>query len=522
MSSNPTPSDWSRLTDLSRVLKQLSEQSCVHELQYLFKHVETLQAQVSEHEATIKSQERTMMVKSDEVIRLKKEHKDRQEEVIESHTSLLRRRDDEKTALNQALTRQEGELNEARTSAQHLQEHIQMLQEQIQGQDAEVKKIESLLRQARADVDRLTKSLKDQKEQAKSKEQQWQAEKKAHGQSRSQAEALKTRITDLEAELKVSNQKLKLIDELAPPLLEDNAVEVSRNVQKMWKQCFHLSQVCFRDDNPREQLNDPARWRNLHASNLVTYAVPLAPTNSPPARRMRFFTMLAILTDSLTRNLFTSTYLLSHTEEMDKLMLDVADDDQRREALFRRLLNSMSEGVEDQPLEERVNLIKDEVVGCIEPLLSAEQSQKMKNDLAEVLKLASNLWKSLRKRQSYFTIEPRSPSQTTAAWRSLVWNEGKKGFSEEDTNAPADVVFILFPRVIAVGHEGEQEVFPGVVLLKSETAAAHAELSELPPASPTLTRTGTHRSVGGRRGTVDQKSRPGSFLAPNGSQKPSG
>lgn len=267
---------------------------------------------------------------------------------------------------------------------------------------------------------------------------------------------------------------------------------------------------------------DPARWRNLHASNLVTYAVPLAPTNSPPARRMRFFTMLAILTDSLTRNLFTSTYLLSHTEEMDKLMLDVADDDQRREALFRRLLNSMSEGVEDQPLEGRVNLIKDEVVGCIEPLLSAEQSQKMKNDLAEVLKLASNLWKSLRKRQSYFTIEPRSPSQTTAAWRSLVWNEGKKGFSEEDTNAPADVVFILFPRVIAVGHEGEQEVFPGVVLLKSETAAAHAELSELPPASPTLTRTGTHRSVGGRRGTVDQKSRPGSFLAPNGSQKPSG
>ncbi|KAK5093741.1 hypothetical protein LTS08_008841 [Lithohypha guttulata] len=436
MSSNSTSDNRSHLDDLVGVLKQFSEQSCIHELQRLLKRVETLRTKVSEYEAIIKSQETTMMAKSDEVIRLKKEHKDRQEENIEFHASLLRKKDDEKSALNQAFTRQEGELSEARTSVQNLQQHNQTLQEQIKGQDAEVKKIESSLRQARSDVDRLNKSLKDQKEQAKSKEQQWQAEKKAHGQFRFQAEALSIRIADLEAELKVSNQKLGMVDELAPPLLEDDTVEIN-------------------------------------------------------------------------------------TEEMDKLMLEVADNDQRREAFLRRVLNSVFEDVEDQLLEERVKLVEDEVVGCIEPLLSAEQSRKLKNDLPDVLKLAASLWKSLRKRQSYFTIEPRPPSQTTTTWKSLVWNEGKRGFSEEDTNAPTDVVFILFPRVVAIGHEGEQEVFPGVVLLKSETAAAHAELSELPPANPTLARTGIHRSMGRRRGTVDQKSRLGSFLVQNGSQKPS-
>ncbi|KAK5069085.1 hypothetical protein LTR64_008832 [Lithohypha guttulata] len=522
MSSNSTSDNRSHLDDLVGVLKQLSEQSCIHELQRLLKRVETLRTKVSEYEAIIKSQETTMMAKSDEVIRLKKEHKDRQEEIIEFHASLLRKKDDEKSALNQAFTRQEGELNEARTSVQNLQQHTQTLQEQIKGQDAEVKKIESSLRQARSDIDRLNRSLKDQKEQAKSKEQQWQAEKKAHGQFKSQAEALNIRIADLEAELKVSNQKLGMVDELAPPLLEDDTVEVSRNFQKIWKQCFLLSQACFQDDNPPEQLNSSIMWRNLRASNVVTYAVPLAPTNSPPARRMRFSTTLAVLTNSLIRRLFTSTYILRNTEEIDKLTLEVADNDQRREAFLRRVLNSVSEDVEDQLLEERVNLVEDEVVRCIEPLLSAEQSRKLKNDLPDVLRLAASLWKSLRKRQSYFTIEPRPPSQTTTAWKSLVWNEGKRGFSEEDINAPTDVVFILFPRVVAIGHEGEQEVFPGVVLLKSETAAAHAELSELPPADPTLVRTGTHRSVGGRRGTVDQKSRLGSFLVQNGSQKPSG
>jgi len=199
----------------------------------------------------------------------------------------------------------------------------------------------------------------------------------------------------------------------------------------------------------------------------------------------------------------------------------MADTNQRKEALFRRLLNSVSTEVEDLLLESRINKITEEVAGCIEPLLSVEQNEKMKGLLAEILKTAADLWKSLQKRQSYFTVEPQNLSESPADWKSLYWDEEKKAFREESTNARQDIVLSLFPRVFMVNHTGEHEIFSGVVLLKPETAAARAEPLELPPASPLLMRTGTHRAIPGRRGTNDRNPDRNSFLAQNGSHEPS-
>jgi len=226
MSKSEVSSKWSHLAELSKVVKELSERKCVKDLEDLFKHVEMIQEKVREQEATIKSQEEMMLAKSDEVIRLKKEHKDRQEEVIEFHTNHIRKKDDEKTALNQALSRQAEELTQAKTVVQHLEEHIQLLEGQLKGQDAEGKKIESQLSEARSKTESLDKNLKDIRDQMKSKDQQLQAEKKAHGDLKTQAEKLNKQCTDLQGELKTSNSKLKRIDDLAPSLVEDNAVEV--------------------------------------------------------------------------------------------------------------------------------------------------------------------------------------------------------------------------------------------------------------------------------------------------------
>lgn len=101
------------------------------------------------------------------------------------------------------------------------------MQGQIEAQDGEVKKIEARLRENRSEVERLQKIVKEQKEQTKSREQQWQAEKKAHGQVKSQAETVAQRCADLETLLKVSDAKVRYIDELAVPLTEDQAVDVS-------------------------------------------------------------------------------------------------------------------------------------------------------------------------------------------------------------------------------------------------------------------------------------------------------
>lgn len=226
MSASDVSDRWTRLTDLPATIRQLTEQTWVKDLEDLRSHMEGLQTKIREQEATIKSQERTMLAKADEVIQLNQEHKHRQEENIELHTNLVRKRDDDRMALQQALTHQEDELREAKTSTQHLQEHAQLLQGQIQAQDVEVKRIESRLRETRSEVEQLQKTVKEQKEQMKSREQQWQAEKKAHGQVKSHAEMVGKRCADLEILLKASDDKVRHIDELASPLTEDHAVEV--------------------------------------------------------------------------------------------------------------------------------------------------------------------------------------------------------------------------------------------------------------------------------------------------------
>lgn len=117
MSVSDMSKRWTRLLDLSSTIRQLTEQTWVKDLEDLRNHVESLQSTIREREATIRSQEQTMLVKADEVVRLNQEHKARQEEAIEFHTNLIRKRDEEKLALQQALTQQGGELSEAKSSA---------------------------------------------------------------------------------------------------------------------------------------------------------------------------------------------------------------------------------------------------------------------------------------------------------------------------------------------------------------------------------------------------------------------
>jgi len=226
MSSPNVTSKWNGLAELSKVIKNLSQQKCVSDLEELVKQSETLQAKVTEQEATIKSKDETMMAKSDEVTKLKNEHKDRQDEAIEIYTNAIRKKEDEKTALKQDFSLQTAELNEANTKAHNLQEKIHIVENQLKEQTAEVKKIQLELREARSKTATMEKNLKDEKDQGKSKEQQLVAEKKAHGDLKFANEKLNKLYTESQADLKASNFRLKQIDDLAPALIEDNDTEV--------------------------------------------------------------------------------------------------------------------------------------------------------------------------------------------------------------------------------------------------------------------------------------------------------
>ena len=140
--------------------------------------------------------------------------------MIESNARLLRKRDDEKTALQQALTRQEEELRSTAKQMQELSAVNKQCQEQIDAQDVETRRIEAQLREACVELERAQKLVRQHEAQIKTKDHDLQAEKKAHDRSKADASVVQNHATELEAALKLSTDAVKQIEDLAPALAD--------------------------------------------------------------------------------------------------------------------------------------------------------------------------------------------------------------------------------------------------------------------------------------------------------------
>lgn len=220
------PPGWASLASLSQTISQLSEQRCVKDLNNILAHISGLETRVSQHESNDRSHKAEALKAADEVRRLKEEQRARQEEIIESNARLLRKKDEEKTALNQALTRQEDELRDKGEQMQKLKEVNRGHEEQIDEQDVQTKKIEARLRETRVELERVQKLVKQHEALLKSKDQDLQAEKKAHDRSKADIEVIRGQITELQTALNSSQDTVRQIERLAPALVDTPSVDV--------------------------------------------------------------------------------------------------------------------------------------------------------------------------------------------------------------------------------------------------------------------------------------------------------
>lgn len=213
---------WNASSDLSRIISQLSEQKCVHDLGTLLDYSTALEVKNGQQASIIRSHEEKAVAHSAELARLKYNYQEKQEDIIDSNARLLRKRDDERSALKQALTRQEDELSQAKTLTKDLEATNNALQERIKGQDEEIRKVEKQFRDLRLELEHAQKIIAEQNTRVKSKEQDLQAEKDAHERSKSELDRVKGTCASLEADLMVAKNRVQEIDELAPPLADSD------------------------------------------------------------------------------------------------------------------------------------------------------------------------------------------------------------------------------------------------------------------------------------------------------------
>lgn len=221
--------------------------------------------------------------------------------------------------------------------------------------------------------------------------------------------------------------------------------------------------------------------------------IPLPQSNSPAAKQMRIAAMLSVLARCINLHLFKPAYLFDDESEIRGLLVRLAVANSKKESFCRASLLSIFPEDQARNAAEAVERVIREVSWSIRKLISDAQFDRFKLDLEKVVHQARDTWQLIQctreKFEAYFELRHYDEIE----WQPLRFDDriavaGKKNTlraSERD-----DALLVIFPRIYVVADDEPDPVTSGVVLTKSQSAAAAEEIETKHPSSPTTGRPG--------------------------------
>ena len=203
--------------------------------------------------------------------------------------------------------------------------------------------------------------------------------------------------------------------------------------------------------------------------------------------------MLAILARCINLHLFQPTYLLDEEDEIRRLLVRLAVANSKKESFCRAVLISMF------PEDQAINVVKAvervvrDVSWSVRKLISDVQYDRFKLGLENVVHQAHETWQLVQctreKFEPYFELRHYDDIE----WQSLKFDERIAVTEKKNTPRASerdDVLLVIFPRIYLVADNEPDPVTSGVVLMKSQSAAAVEEIETKHPSSPTVARPG--------------------------------
>jgi hypothetical protein len=207
---------------------------------------------------------------------------------------------------------------------------------------------------------------------------------------------------------------------------------------------------------------------------------------------MRIAALLAILARWINDFIFQPIYILDdEDDEIRQLLVRMAVENSKKESFCRALLLSMNSEEHEKKASKRVERVVSEVVWYVRDMLSAVQYESFRSGLEQVVQQACDAWKiaqcSREKFEPFFDLI-QSDSQE---WQPFRFEEGGAGAGEQDSTTPSDgdeELLVIFPRIYSIEDEPPDPITDGVVLMKSQSTAAMAEveIERRKPSSPTV------------------------------------
>jgi hypothetical protein len=227
--------------------------------------------------------------------------------------------------------------------------------------------------------------------------------------------------------------------------------------------------------------------------------------------------ILAVIARIFDVNLFQPTYFLDAGFALRRLLIKQAQDENRKEAAIRGILQALLPKEQDSAASKRVRQACGEVVHIVQGLLPSDLSPGFKDRLEEIAEEARDRWQAILRSKK--AIAPSFEMEDDEDW---VWNElclnpdqSTVAVKARDRNNDDDYdgqSFVIFPRLYLWDEPQEDPLSPGVILpIPQMTAAKEEEFAFLHKTrSLTRERTRTRRAPNGNQ--IRRPSEPKDFL----------
>ena len=201
-------------------------------------------------------------------------------------------------------------------------------------------------------------------------------------------------------------------------------------------------------------------------------SIQIPMSNSPAARCARVAVVLNILSDFITRNIFTALPIPPIHEHLDKRLFNIAKRDARKESICRAILLS-----EANREEYEAQYFQDYILGIenyIGPLLYNKDRQKFLVDMKRLLRDAVTCWEPAQC-CSKKVIATMNYNDSAGCWRAFELRSFIYPSGTPLTNVGPDdsdeVAFLAFPTIFHCDRR-PKAVFKGWMILVSEMREA--------------------------------------------------
>lgn len=146
----------------------------------------------------------------------------------------------------------------------------------------------------------------------------------------------------------------------------------SEKLGSIFQPAFGIVSKCFANDlPPRVFVRDNDDWLTFSGA-LAGTGIPLPPSNSPDAKRMRVAAVLRLLADVSRQELFQPFYTLEHGNELRDGLQKRIDDDDHADFVRRVLLRTEPASLDNASVVARARAVEKTLKKVVRGILSQE------------------------------------------------------------------------------------------------------------------------------------------------------